>query len=192
MNTRDLRDQLARYHPESYGWALTCCSRDPAEAEDVLQTVYLKVLEGKARYDGRAAFKTWLFSVIRNTAADARRRHVLAKLRLVAYEEGIGTAGPEDRPDESIARSHTQSMFQRALAALSARQREVLHLVFYHDLTLQEAAGVMRISLGSVRAHYDRGKKRLRQYMEGTEGCDELRSGREKHQGILPRPAAGG
>ncbi len=192
MDISDLRDHLARHHRESYGWALTCCSRNPVEAEDVLQTVYLKVLEGKARYDGRATFKTWLFSVIRNTAADARRRHVLHTLRLVAYKEGIGAASPEEGPDESVAWSHAQTMFQRALAVLSKRQREVLHLVFYHNLTLQEAADVMRISLGSVRTHYDRGKKRLRQSMADSEGCDELRSGRETAQRILPRPAAGG
>jgi RNA polymerase sigma-70 factor (ECF subfamily) len=47
------------------------------------------------------------------------------------------------------------------LAQLSERQREVLHLVFYHDMRIEDAAQVMGISVGAARTHYERGKKML-------------------------------
>ena len=50
----------------------------------------------------------------------------------------------------------------RALARLSPRQREVLHLVFTEEWTVEAAAEAMGIGVGSARVHYDRGKKRLR------------------------------
>jgi DNA-directed RNA polymerase specialized sigma24 family protein len=65
MDETRLRQDLEQHHSMSYGWALRCCMGDPLEAEDVLQTVYLKILEGRARYDGRSQFKTWLFALIR-------------------------------------------------------------------------------------------------------------------------------
>ena len=64
-----------------------------------------------------------------------------------------------------------QRRFQQGLVQLPARQRETLHLVFYQDLSLSEAAEVMNISVGSARRHYERGKKRLREALD-REGVD--------------------
>jgi len=156
------RANLESNHAASYAWALSCCGYDHAEAEDVLQTVYLKVLQGKAVHDGRATFRTWLFSVIRNTAASHRRWNALRHLRLVPLDEGVSRSDPA----ESLDRSEGAARLRRALDALPRRQREVLHLVFYEDLTIVEAAMVVGVSVGSARTHYERGKKRLRELME--------------------------
>ena len=48
-----------------------------------------------------------------------------------------------------------------ALRQLARRQREVLELVFYHDMTIEQAGAALHISTGSARVHYTRGKKRL-------------------------------
>src|SRR5438105_13518368 len=112
MDSSELRSRLEGCQRESYGWALCCCSRDAAEAENVLQAAYLKVLEGKARFDGRAAFKTWLFAVIRRTAIDLRRREMLRRLRLIRHTENSNHRGEHAGYDEAIYQSEVQAMFQ--------------------------------------------------------------------------------
>jgi RNA polymerase sigma-70 factor (ECF subfamily) len=190
MTDSELRDALETHHSESYGWALSCCARSAVEAEVVLQTVYLKALTGKARYDGKASFKTWLFAVIRRTAADERRRQILRRL-LLDRRLADPAPRPIERPDEAVHRVELQRLVREALAQLSRRQREVLQLVFYHDLSLAEAAQVMNVSLGSARTHYERGKKQLRRQMEGWQIHNEAGIGREDDQRIVSATEAG-
>ena len=136
----------------------------------MLQTAYLKVLDGRARYDGRASFKTWLFAVIRMTAAGARRWRWL---RVVGLDR---PARPREAAaaDESLERAESSEWFRQALGALPRRQCEVLQLAFYHDLSLSEAAQVMGVTVGSARTHYDRGKRALRQWLEQAGVEDEI------------------
>jgi RNA polymerase sigma factor (sigma-70 family) len=163
MDISELQAELEKLHGASFGWALSCCRRDRAEAEEVLQTVYLKILEGKARYRVESNLRTWLFAVIRKTAITEHRKRLLRALKSLAASkpthEGNSFAA---EPAAAFERSETQKQFQTALKGLPARQREVLHLVFYEDLSLREAADVMRVSIGSARQHYERGKKHLR------------------------------
>ena len=151
-----LRRDIEELHDASFAWALACCAWRRHEAEDVLQTAYLKVLDGRARFDGRASVKTWLFAVIRNTAVDRRRKAWLATLGLDRLRRE-----PEPVVAETTSDDGRGARVRAALAGLAARQREVLDLVFFHDLTIEEAARVMGVSLGSARVHYERGKKRL-------------------------------
>ncbi len=185
MDNTELREELAKCHRDSYGWALLCCARQPAEAENILQIAYLKILEGKARFDGRAAFKTWLFAVIRKTAIDLRRRERLRRLLLIKHQESVAYQSATASFDEAIYRSEIQAVFQQALAGLPKRQQEVLQLVFYHDLSLAEAAMVMGVSIGAARTHYERGKKQLRQRMAGRGIFDESKSGRAENQTVI-------
>ncbi|MEZ4586941.1 MAG: RNA polymerase sigma factor [Gemmatimonadales bacterium] len=164
----DLRAELEAIHQESFAWAVRCCRGDRTDAEDVLHQSYEKVLDGRARFQGRSAFRTWLFGVIRLTAREHARRQWVSGRRIERWwrereTEPDAPAGP----DEELTRR-----LERALAGLSGRQREVLHLVFYQDLTIEAAAEVLGMPVGTARTHYQRGKDRLRKRL-GEEGAVE-------------------
>jgi len=162
MDQSDLRCELERLHPASFGWALWCCDHRHDEAEEVLQMAYLKVMEGAARYGGRASLRTWFFSVVRRTAWEQRRRRWVRELLLAQWARQQA-AGPA--PEQALSVCERNSELRRALAALPARQRDVLHLVFYQELTIEEAAEVLKIGLGTARTHFARGKARLRELL---------------------------
>ena len=74
MKQSDLRGELERLHSASFGWALWCCDHQRDEAQEVLQTAYLKVIDQRASFDENSSLRTWFFGVIRRTAAERRRR----------------------------------------------------------------------------------------------------------------------
>ncbi len=166
METSHLRAELARFHGDSFGWALHCCDFDRSEAEDVLQTAYVKALEGKAVYAGKASFKTWLFGVIRRTARERRRRRALRFDALKArFTAAAFVETDSETPEILHERSEDSARLVRALKRLSPRQREALHLVFYQGFSIEEAAAAMGVGLGSARVHYQRGKRQLRRLL---------------------------
>src|SRR5437667_94705 len=98
MSPADLTAKLEELHAAAFGWALSCCSWDRAAAEDVLQATYLKLLDGRARFDGRSTFRTFVFGVIARTAREARRRAALRRwLPLAALL--LGPEAVDGRPD---------------------------------------------------------------------------------------------
>jgi RNA polymerase sigma-70 factor (ECF subfamily) len=160
MQPLDLDAELRRHHVASFGWAMSCCDGVTADAEDALHDAYVRVLSGRARFHGRSSFRTWLFGVIRRTAQEARRARRRRDTLWGRSEHAL--AEHAESSHDHLERAQEAGMLINALQHLSERQRQVLHLVFYQDLTIEEAAAVMGVTLGSARTHYQRGKERLR------------------------------
>ncbi len=161
MTEQDIAQELQRLHSASFSWALSCCRRDREEAEEVLQASYLKLLEGRARFAGLSSFKTFLFGVIRRTAAEQRRRRLMQTLWLERWGRAIQPAGAAEENPRDLLRG-----LDAALARLPRRQREVIELRLQHEMTIEEAASALSISIGSARVHYTRAKERLRRLLD--------------------------
>ncbi len=159
--TRDeIEHELEQLHQESYAWALACCGHHPSDAEDVLQMTYVKILDGSARFEGRSTFRTWLFGVIRRTAA-RKWRNLVNRDRLLRVFFQHQQAAIIPGLDTRLEYPANSRKLVSALHLLSPRQREMLQLVFYHGMTIEEAANTLGIAVGSARTHYTRGKRNL-------------------------------
>lgn len=150
MNRTQLDNLLKLHHKDAYLWARQCCSFNDDLAKDVLQQVYLKILEGKAELNDEEKAKTWIFSIIRYTAIDQLRK--TGKLISIEGDEEI--ADMEEEVDLTD--------YKAIINLLPRMQQEVILMVFYHQMTIEQSAEVLQISLGTARTHYGRGKKNLK------------------------------
>jgi RNA polymerase sigma-70 factor (ECF subfamily) len=120
----------------------------PADAEDLTQVVFVKVLEALPRYESRGIpFGGWLFRLARNTVIDfVRTRHEHAELDTVVERPGSDIA-----PDDLAISREDIAAVGAALAALTDDQREAIALRFFAGLSAREAAEAMGRQEGTIR-----------------------------------------
>lgn len=164
------RHALAALHEQAFQWALFCCRFDEDQAREVMQTVYLEILSGKALFSGKSSLRTWLFAVVKRTAlrlAHRETRSVRLAAKVALTENGAAHA---PSADHVIIELETQQMILRALGALSDQQRAIVELVYYHDLSVIEAASILNIRVGTARTHFHRAKESLSRVLEQHRG----------------------
>jgi len=151
MNSQQLEHILKSHHREAYLWSRQCCSFQDELAKDVLQQTYLKILEGKTTLKDESKSKTWLFSIIRYTAID--------ELRKAGKIISLSTEYDPIQSNERVDSTDYEAIIQ----LLPEMQREVILMVFYHQMTIAQSAEILQITVGTARTHYERGKKKLKE-----------------------------
>lgn len=156
-------------------------NRDRAQAEDLLQDVYVKVWRSLRSYDPQHSQPlTWLTSIARNHAIDSlRRRQTQPRL------ESAATAGPRAEPAadddpydgledsaagplELLDQATQARAVSRCMQALNAQQRQSVALAFYNGLSHAEVAEQLRQPLGTVKSWVRRGLLALKSCLEGS------------------------
>jgi len=165
MSLDNIKSTLEHHHRDCYGWALHCCHQDKDLASEVLQDSYVKILENQRGFIGKSEFKTWAFAIIRNTAVDVFRRRKKETM-FIQIDNTLHDTGYETGTEKEVDRQLMAEFFNHVLDKLSDRQQQLFQLVFYHDLSLNEAAQVLRLSPGAVRKYYDRAKKTLADWFQ--------------------------
>lgn len=158
------RSALEAMHAQLYGWALSRCNYDPTAAEELMQQAYLELLTGNARFDNRSSLKTFVFAVVEKLAR-SRFRRLTSRLRLLRrYQRHAADVTVKIDIDTDAGR------LWRAVGNLPARQRDIIELVFCHELTIEEASSVMGVTVGTGRAHYARAKRALKTVLQEPGG----------------------
>jgi RNA polymerase sigma-70 factor (ECF subfamily) len=166
---------LARsYQRRIYALALHY-TRDPHEAEDLSQEVWLKAYRALSSFRGEAGFYTWLRKITVNTFLNQQRevktmygseRKAFVMGKLVSLEElGLAPAQPQSVPEERL---HQQMMAEKVMAGmgeLTAQQRLIFLLKHREGMTYEEIAQACAVSTGTVKKALFRAVNRLREYL---------------------------
>ncbi len=140
------------------------CSRylgNERDADDVCQEVMLKVLHGLKQFEGKAKFKTWLYSITYNECItqyrkEKRKRRLFDALSLEAHEEA-------QEPEEPVGNSKG---LDRWLIHVNPVDREILVLRFVAELEFQEIADIMHMGLSATKMRYKRALEKLRKHID--------------------------
>lgn len=160
-------------------------NRDRAQAEDVLQEVYVNVWRSAQSFDAAQSQPlTWLTSVARNRAIDSlRRAQTQPQLESAhrgddAQEENVvdQVADENAGPLELLSRAADARSLARCMQGLSAPQRQSVALAFYDGLSHAEVAERMREPLGTVKSWVRRALQSLKVCIDGAVQRDAARS----------------
>ncbi len=155
-----LRTLLER-HREGLTLFIYAVVGDMEDAEDLMLDAFAAAASGASRFSGRSSFKTWLFSIGRNLAAGHLRKRKGPHLPL---DEGL--AGTSDVPELEMLKSEEKRQLQQALAALKPEYRQALTLIYFEDMSYEEAGKVMKQNRRQMYHLIERGKTSLRETLE--------------------------
>ena len=147
---------------------------DPADAADTTQDVFLKVFRGMKHFHGSSSLKTWIYRIALHEAANRRRwwfRHKAKETSIepVESEAGVGEAmqaaltDPAESPFDSVAHHEVQRRVEEEVKKMPEPYRTTLILRDLEDMSYEEIAEVLEISLGTVKSRLTRGREILRQ-----------------------------
>lgn len=125
------------------------------DAEDICQTVFLKLLTSGQTFDSPAHEKAWIIRTTANACKDALRSTF--RRRTVALEAAAATAAPE-APDNAVL---------EAVMELPENYREAVYLRYFEGYSVREIAGLLGRSEAAVTAHLSRGRHKLRTTLGG-------------------------
>jgi RNA polymerase sigma-70 factor (ECF subfamily) len=146
---------------------------NPADAADMTQDAFIRLLRSLGTYRGETKFTTWLYRLVTNICLDGLRRRGRP---IESLDEPAGTSAGEDgqsagerladndrwtQPEQEVELRESATEVRQALTRLAGPQRLALTLHYFDDMRYEDIAEIMGLPLNTVKSHIRRGKERL-------------------------------
>jgi len=157
------RDQSAmrafyeRHHVRVYRFMLRIVKNE-ATAEDLLSDVFYDVWRQADRFEGRSSVVTWALSIARFKALSAVRRRTETSLEPEIESELMD---PADTPEIVAQKADKAEVLRACLSRLSEDHRQIVELVYYHEMSVQEVAEILQIPENTAKTRLFYARKRL-------------------------------
>ena len=167
---------IGEFHQPIYGLIYRIVN-DPSDAADTTQDVFLKVFRGMKHFHGESSLKTWIYRIALHEAANRRRwwfRHKAQETPIdpiaageYEYSGENRLVDPGESPFEKFAHTEVRAAVAQALQQVPEPYRTALILRDLEDMSYEEIAEVLAISLGTVKSRITRGRAALRKKLTG-------------------------
>jgi len=164
---------LLRFQQPVYNLALRLLN-DPSDASDVVQEVFLKVFRNVGHFRCQSSLKTWIFRITINEAHNQRRWFFRHRHKEVGIEEERDDSGSRadtladatQSPFDYVLDREQRALIEAALTRINPTFRSAVVLRDITDLSYEEIAEVLQVSLGTVKSRILRGREALRHELE--------------------------
>jgi RNA polymerase sigma-70 factor (ECF subfamily) len=182
MTDEDLMDQLRRGHPDAlpilfdrfHRLVLKVALRilrDPGEAEDVMQDIFLEIFNKAYQFDSaKGSTKTWILQYAYHRSLSRRQYLALRNFYHLhrTTELEVVEANSPDVSWRGLTFPEWRQTIQQGLATLNEKQRKTIELACFQGLLLSEIAERTKESLPNVRHYYYRGLQALRKFLQSS------------------------
>jgi RNA polymerase sigma-70 factor, ECF subfamily len=165
-NTHEFHDLIEPYERSVYSMALSMLQNE-ADAEDVAQEAFLKAFRNLGKFRGEAKFSTWLISITLNEARSRLRQKKTAKTESLDELNEGGHVSPallrdwREIPSEVLERGEVRVLLQHAITDLPLIYREIFLLRDMEDLSVDQSAKVLGISVSAAKVRLHRARMML-------------------------------
>ena len=159
-----LRTLMARHQVRVFRFILRLV-RNEAVAEELTNEVFMEVWRNAGRFEGAAKPQTWVLSIAHHRAVSALRRRREDSLD---EEQASEIADADDDPETAAQKRDKSAIMRRCLESLSAEHREIIDLVYYHELSIAEVARVVSIPENTVKTRMFYARKRLSEILKAA------------------------
>ncbi|KJR43699.1 ECF subfamily RNA polymerase sigma-24 subunit [Candidatus Magnetoovum chiemensis] len=151
---------VKKYEKQIYAFTYRI-TKNMEDAMDITQDTFIKAFEKIRGFRGVSSFKTWLYQIALNTCLDFTRKQKPVYEQISEEHKNNQRTALSDMIDKE-----EKAQLRNALNELPQRQRIAVILRVYEDLSLKEAASIMRCSEGAIKAHYHNGIKKLKNVLK--------------------------
>uniref|UniRef100_Q07U85 RNA polymerase, sigma-24 subunit, ECF subfamily n=1 Tax=Rhodopseudomonas palustris (strain BisA53) TaxID=316055 RepID=Q07U85_RHOP5 len=161
-NRTAMHTLYARHNVRVYRFILRMV-RDASTAEDLVSQVFLDVWRTAGQFEGRSQVSTWLLSIARFKALTALRQR---QHEDIEQQDVMEIADGADTPEMALDRSRTNAILRACVAQLSDAHREIITLVYYHEMSVEQAGRFIGIPPSTVKTRMFYARKQLAELLK--------------------------
>jgi len=164
---------VRRFEARIYGFALHYL-RDPEDARDAAQEIFIKMYQHLSGIRDGRTFVPWMLRLTRNCCIDRiRSRKARPHDFLATADEGAEYTSMDPSPEETLIEDARRSLLYRALATLTAANREIVLLKDIEQLKLEDISARLGVPLGTVKSRSNRARSELARAVRSLEAAAE-------------------
>ncbi|MBU2646503.1 RNA polymerase sigma factor [bacterium] len=163
-NRDDFRILMERYQQKIYAYLYRFLYQNRDAAEDVTQSVFLKVYQNLGSVNPELPFQPWIYRIAHNEAANFLR--TVSRKRESQFDDGQWANVPDDAHQDDLFKKEDRELVHSTLQKLKPKYREVIILHYFEEKSYEEIAQILDSSTSSVGTLLRRGRLQMQKLLE--------------------------